>query len=416
MLKFFIPSVTFFALIVSTLCAGEIRFYGETDKDPLAYKPGEEMVFSVQLLDEGKPVEGVTLKWFRRGDDGLREEGSVVSAAEPLVIRTKIEVPGFVHVNVQALDKEGKTLKDGERNIVPFDGGAGVRLDEIQGYPEPEDFDEFWAKQKARLAEVPMRVEMVPVESGAEGVLCFDVKVDCVGRPVSGYYCKPKGAAPKSLPAHVTFHGYGIRSSNKPTWAREAIVFDVNAHGILNGQPQEYYEALQKGELAGYGFNKEENQNPETAYFNGMFLRLMRALEFIKAQPEWNGEVLIVSGGSQGGLQCLSAAGLDADVTECRAYVPWCLDLGGRNLKRLGGWFPEWTDALGYYDAANHAKRIKAKTTIVAGLGDYVCPPSGQIVLYNNLKCEKELTFHQGKTHGYTMPNGTKSVLKSAAQ
>jgi len=34
------------------------------------------------------------------------------------------------------------------------------------------------------------------------------------------------------------------------------------------------------------------------------------------------------------------------------------------------------------------------------------------MVLFNNLNCEKELTFLQGRTHGYEMPNGTKSTLK----
>ena len=66
---------------------------------------------------------------------------------------------------------------------------------------------------------------------------------------------------------------------------------------------------------------------------------------------------------------------------------------------------PEWTPALGYYDGVNHAKRIKCPVTISAGLGDYICPPSGVVTLYNNIKSNVRLTFHQGQTHGYTMKN-----------
>ena len=412
-------SILFALLMVYAVCvtAGDFVFYGTTDKNPLEYKPGEEMVFSVQLLEDGKPVSGKSLKWTRRGDDESTVTGEAVSSAEaPLVIRTAIEIPGFVHINVQAFDEDGKPLKNGEKNVTPFDGGAGTRLNEIQGYPEPADFDAFWAKQKARLAEVPLRADMVPVDSGNPKVLCYDVKVDCVGMPVSGYFGKPKDATPKSLPARVSFHGYGVGSANKPVWAANCLCLDINAHGIENGQSPEFYQNLRDTTLRGYAFNKEENSDPETAYFNGMFLRIIRALEFIKAQPEWNGEVLIVTGGSQGGLQCISAAGLDPDVTECYPVVPWCLDLGGRNWKRLGGWFPEWTDALGYYDAANHAKRIKAKIVIDSGLGDYVCPPSGQMVLYNNLKSPKKLTFSQGRTHGYQMPNAEKFTLQDGIE
>lgn len=414
MLKKWMLSLTFFWLMAALAVAGTFRFDGKTDKNALEYQPGETMVFTIQLLEDGNPVGGKNLKWIRRGDDGKTEAGTAVSSAtEPLVVKTSIDQPGFVRITVSALDDENQPLKNGDKKVTDFDGGAGTRILEIQGYPEPEDFDAYWAKQKARLAEVPLRADCVPVDSGNEKVVAYDVKIDCIGKPVSGYFCKPKNAAPKSLPARVSFHGYGVRSANKPTSAGvNSLALDVNAHGIENGQPEEYYQKLQQNELRGYAFSKEENENPETAYFNGMFLRLIRALEFIKSQPEWDGKTLIVSGGSQGGLQCLAAAGLDSDVTECYANVPWCLDLGGRNLGRQSGWFPAWTDALGYFDAANHAKRIQGRTVIVAGLGDYVCPPSGQMVLYNNLKVPVKLTFYQGKTHGYTMPDAQVWVLE----
>lgn len=414
MLKRWFLTLTFLWIMATLAVAGTFRFDGKTDKNALEYQPGEEIVFTVQLLEDGKPVGGQNLKWIRRGDDGKTEEGmAVASATEPLVVKTAIDIPGFVRITVSALDEAKKPLKNGDRNVTDFEGGAGTRILEIQGYPEPKDFDAYWAKQKARLAEVPLRADYVPVESGNEQVLAYDVKIDCIGKPASGYFCKPKNAAPKSLPARVSFHGYGVRSANKPVGAgMKALALDINAHGIENGQPAEYYQKLQQNELSGYAFSKEENENPETSYFNGMFLRLIRSLEFIKSQPEWDGKTLIVSGGSQGGLQCLAAAGLDPQVTLCQPYVPWCLDLGGRNLGRQSGWFPAWTEALGYFDAANHAKRIQGHTEIVAGLGDYVCPPSGQMVLYNNLKVPTKLTFYQGKTHGYTMPDAQVWVLE----
>jgi len=418
MLKKFILSLSFLFVLALTVLAGEYTFFAETDKDPIKYAPGEEMTFTVKLLEDGKAISGPTLKWTRRGDDGLTENGEAVADAEkPLVIKTKISEPGFVHINVQAFDQDGKVLKNGEKNMDPFDGGAGVRLDEIKGCDEPADFDAFWAGQKARLAKVPLHAEMVEVDSGNEKVACYDVKIDCVGMPVSGYYCKPKDAKPKSLPAYVSFHGYGVHSASKAPWATNCIRLDINAHGIENGKPQEFYDNLRNTTFRGYAFSKEENAKPETCYFCGMMLRLMRALEWIKSQPEWNGEVLGVSGGSQGGFQCLSAAGLDPDVTECNASIPWCLDLQSHVAKnRLNGWRPEWAEGLGYFDPTFHAKRIKCNVTIFAGLGDYVCPPSGQMVLYNNLNCPKKLTFSQGRTHGYQMPNGGQSVMTNMEQ
>ncbi len=405
-------TLTFQLLTAVLLLAADYSFFGTTDKNPLEYAPGEEMTFSLQVLDAGKPADGVHVRWTRTGDDEKTAQGEAISSVnEPILVKTSLDVPGFVYVLAVVVDENGKPIPRASNpqycKNVEFYGGAGVSLDKIQGAPEPEDFDKFWTKQKARLAEVPMDVELVPVESGDPNVLCWDVKVSCVGKPVSGYLCVPKDAAEKSLPAKVSYIGYGYSSAHKPVAeGKTAIAFNVNAHGYLNGQPQEYYDELARTTLRGYGFSNEENQNPETAYFNGMILRVIRSLQFVKSLPEWNGKDLIVSGGSQGGFQSISAAGLDPDVSECYANVAWCLDLSGATaFHRLGGWRPAWTEALGYYDPCNHAKRIHARMFLSAGLGDYVCPPSGQMVLYNNLNCEKELIFKQGCTHGYTMPN-----------
>ncbi len=395
-----------------------LSFFGTTDKDPLSYQPGEEMVFSIQVLEKGKAVSGVKFNWTRTGDDGQQINGSAISdAKKPVQIKTKIIVPGFVYIFAKAVDANGKPIPRVPTpkycKNVEFYGGAGVLLDQIQGAPEPADFDAYWAKQKSRLAKVPMKVQQTEVNSGFNDVVCYDVKIDCIGAPVSGYLCKPKKAEAKTLPATVYFHGYGYSGANKqPLAGKKGIAFDINAHGYLNGQPQEYYDNLAKTTLRGYGFNKEENQKPETAYFNGMMLRVIRALEYVKSLPEWDGKNLTVIGGSQGGFQCISAAGLDSDVTVCKASVAWCLDLSGPNkMKRLPGWRPEWTEALGYFDPCNHAKRYRGTMLLTAGLGDYVCPPSGQVVLYNNLKCPKELIFNQGCTHGYHMPNCGQSIL-----
>lgn len=408
--------LAFFAAFLSAvafLSAGELSFYGQTDKNPLEYAAGETMTFTVSLLEDGAAVSGKTLRWTRRGDDGKTETGEAISSADaPLEIKTSLDVPGFVWIQVGVLGDNGKLLGgDGHS----FNGGAGVRLDEVKGFPEPEDFDAFWAKQKERLAAVPMVEHRVPVDSGKEGVECFDVKVDCLGQPVSGYLCLPKEAKEKSLPAILEVHGYSVRSANKSVdRGSNALVFNVNAHGIENGREPAYYENLNKTTLAAYGLKAETNQTPEESYWNGMALRVMRALEYLKSRPEWDGKTLCVCGGSQGGFQTLLAAGLDSDVTLAQPTIPWMCDLSGyAEQGRVRQLFaPEWTPALGYYDGANHAKRIKCRVEIYAGLGDYVCPPTGQMVLYNNISAPVKLTFSQGRTHGYEMKNSIQYSLE----
>lgn len=286
---------------------------------------------------------------------------------------------------------------------VVFEGGAGVAPETLKTIPEPQDFDAFWKSQKQALAAVPMQAEMKPVAVKNPALVGFDIRIDCAGgKPVSGYFVKPKEALPKSLPAQVSFHGYGVASANLREDPK-ALSLDINAHGIENGQPKEYYEALRNGELKGYGFSN--NEAPEKSYFLGMFLRVLRALEFLKAQPEWDGASLIVSGGSQGGLQALVAAGLDERVTFCMVSKPWCCDLGGITLGRQRGWRPDYTPALGYFDPANHIKRTQAYVLADAGLGDYVCPPSGISAMISNVpSARRKLVYIQGSTHGYNPP------------
>lgn len=402
-----------FALLPAVLRAGEISFYGETEKNPLAYEPGEEIVFNVQLLDDGVPCGGKTVRWLRTGDDGKTEEGEAVTDADrPLAIRTSIETPGFVWLKVVALDEAGNNIP-GENH--EFNGGAGVLLDRLGSAPEPDDFDAFWARQKERLAEVPLEAHLTEVDSPDKNVKCYDLRVDCVGAPVSGYFCLPAEAKEKSLPALLVLQGYGVASASKEAAAGKThLALCINAHGIENGRDAEFYKNLFDTTLKSYGLPAASNTDPETSYWNGVAMRVIRALEFLKSRPEWDGKHITVTGGSQGGFQSILAAALDGDVTACHLNVPWFCDVSGTALQARNHsiFRPEWTEALAYYDGVNHAKRIKCPVTISAGLGDYVCPPSGVMTLYNNLNVPVKLTFIQGNTHGHTMKNGGKYSIE----
>jgi len=422
--KLFLGVLAGLAGVATGVFGGDLFLTGKTDKPSALYGPGERMTFSVCLEEDGKPVAGKKLMWQRTGDDQKTEKGEAVSGERPLEIVTSCDKPGFVRIMVSAHDEAGKPLERVEKKQrVMFEGGAGVQLEQLDSVPEPADFDAYWVRQKAELAKTPMKVlEMKPVPETVPGVLTHDVKVACAGgMPVSGYFSKRKDTAPQSAAARLHVQGYSVVSAGRPDGAARdprspVIVLCINVHGIENGREPEYYKNLGTTTLKGYSFSKEENARPETAFFNGMSLRLLRALEFLKAQPEWDGKTLIVSGGSQGGLQALVAAGLDPAVTRCEAFKPWCCDLGGPTLGRLRGWRPDYTEALDYFDPVNHAKRIRCETILTAGLGDYTCPPSGVAVVYNHLRGPKTLELIQGSTHGYNPPNASKHTLKSPCQ
>ena len=83
---------------------------GTTDKDPLSYAPGEEIVFTVEPMGvEGDVPEGeYTLEWTRSDDFGARETGRIPFAPTSFVYRTSLDRPGFVRLEAYILGPDGK--------------------------------------------------------------------------------------------------------------------------------------------------------------------------------------------------------------------------------------------------------------------------------------------------------------------
>ena len=408
---------------------------GVTDKNPLEYKPGEKMVFTLtpQKVDGAIPA-GCQLAWKRTGDDGLVEEGKAPLDGKPFVYSTSIKCPGFVRLQAHVVGPDGsKDVRefpnDGkwhDRTVV-FDGGAGVEIDKLKMHPEPADFDEFWARQFKRLDLVPIKADLVELPMvHAPKARRYAVRIDCAGlRPVTGYLRVPKAVDEgKTFPARLETHGYsGAGCTHGPNeWGSDnEIILNINAHGLkleAFGATEADTKAL-RWEISPpgttYAFDARQNADPETAYFNGMVLRVKRALQYLKTVKGWNGKDLIASGASQGGLQTIWAAACGEGVTRAESEVTWCCDLYTSGKLRLDkslnlaadGWYIPWTDALGYYDAVNFAKRIPktCKTNITrAGLGDYCCPPTGLAKLWNNIPGPKKIHWMQGTQHSFTPP------------
>lgn len=396
--------------------------------DKIFYAPGETMIFSI-VVDKGNQKaesSGLRLQWVRIGDDGIKREGRErVSFGVPATIATKLDRAGFVRIEAWLTDDQGckiqrKNAPHGHMEDIRFDGGAGVRPEELRAAAkEPKDFDEFWASQKKRLQGVPVKAEMKKLGT-TENVDVFAVSVACAGaRPVTGYLTIPLNAKEKSLPAEVFYQGYGTYvQSEISDGPRHCIQLHMNAHGYEIGREKEYYDsffaAIQPNGVM-YAFDNAQNSRPEAAYFNGMALRVMRSLQFLKSLPQWNGSDLRVYGGSQGGLQSVWAAALDPDVSLAHTDITWCCDLAGVEQGRLRGWRPDYAPALNYYDPVFHARRIQCPIDVTrAGLGDYVCPPSGLAVLYNNIASKnKSIKWFQGSTHGFVPKNPQTLFIKA---
>lgn len=380
------------------------------------------------LLPEGKFIR------CRRLVNGIPSgETTELPADQPFILRESMKSPGWLAIEATALDARKQPLRGNSRDskgqLRPLKGGVGVLFAPSQiGAPAkpPADFDRFWDNERnqvlaARLETVENEMALSAREKKQfPGVKCLDVRVSCGDVPVSGCLVMPENAKPKSLPGIVTFHGAGVTGAvPRLAWGKSALVLDVNAHGIDNRQPKEYYRSLNKGRLASYFIRNWETR--ETCYFLGMYRRVVRALQYLTARPEWDGKTLIVAGNSQGGAQAIAAAALEPRVTACIAGIPALCDLDPE-AGRLPGWpfirlagriSPEMRCTAEYFDSVNFAHRITCPVIVSTGMNDGTCVPTSVLRFYNNLPpgTGKEIRLFPSGTHLNAKPEAAVDVL-----
>ena len=384
------------------------------------YRRGESVTFVVEIRDEGAVVESGEIEWTLTKDGvGQTRTGRAPISRGRATVTGTLDEAGFLQCRV--------TYQAGQTKVTAL-GGAGISPLEIKpSAPAPADFDAFWTAKKKLLAAVPLNARLTPVKSPQENVETFDVQADSVGTPISGYFARPTGAKLRGLPAILTVHGAGVSSSNLRTaaaWAKEgALALDLNAHGLPNGREKAFYDALAAGELKDYRVRGRDSR--ETIHFLGMFMRLVRAIDFLTAQPEWDGRTVVVSGSSQGGAQAIAAAGLDPRVTFFAAGVPAMCDHTGQLVGRIAGWpkfiptkeNPPPADvvaAVRYYDGVNFAARTKAPGFFTVGFIDATCPPTSVYAAYNALRAPKDI-FNDVRA-GHTNTPAAGAAMRAAIQ
>ena len=373
-------------------------FRGSTTKDAVGYTCGEEMIFELELVHDGRLFGVPLFKWECFGDDGAASSGFVPGESGRLTVTRSIKVPGFVHVIVTACALDGKPLE----GIDKFEGGAGAQIDDIrQGVEDPDDFDEFWKTQLEKLDGVePELLMKKEIDSGDPDYVAYDIRLKSVGEvPVSAILTMPRNAAPGSLAGRLYFHGYGYAGSLIYRVPGAACI-DVNIHGHENMREQDYYDEYAKNH-PGFGFSRSENQRPETCFFANLILRDIQAVRWMRTLPEYDGKGFYINGGSMGAMQSVNVAAHIDDAKSLEIFIPWLCDLGGIKVGRLRGWRPEFDEGLRYFDTAAQASRVKCPVSITCGLGDYVCPPSSEVVLWHNFRTEKSIKFVQNMTHPY---------------
>lgn len=377
------------------------------DKWDGRFELGETVAIHAEVPEEFEAIQEV---WV----NGLLEskENVVIKAGNYDILTRSYNEPTTVMFRL--LNTNPKKKKDFT------DIGYCVGLEHFKpGFEKPADFMEWWQEQVAMLRQTPIEATLKEVavpEKYAKDYVCYDVELSCSegGAPVRGYMALPRGAAVGTLPISVFTHGSGVKNESNRSrievalrYARYgAISFDINAHGMPNDQPQEFYDELHKTTLNNYLNWPIENR--EEYYFRGMYLRLQRLIDWMCTLPEWDGQRVLVHGNSQGGAQAAAICGLDSRVSHVLMRESGMMDMGGFLLGRKSG-PPQLYELYGqteelmkwgpYFDVAFFLEHSNAEMVFECGLVDMSATPASIIVGYNVAKGKKTLYTYPYRNH-----------------
>ena len=284
--------------------------------------------------------------------------------------------------------------------------------------PRPADFDSFWNQKLAMQAKISINPVLVPAQSDVPGVDLNIFALDALGSKVHGYVAKP--AKEGKFPALIQLQYAGVYALNARMDEQRAaagwLVINVDSHDKQPNDPSggvpRAYQAI-------------GNTDPEKSYFLNMYLRDSRALDYVMTRPDWDGETIVLTGGSMGGQQSLVLAGLRPDpISAVLVCVPAGADTNADLHGRKAG-YPNWPSdnpdimktAL-YFDPVNFASHIKAP--VMAGMGfiDTIAPPAGIWTALNQIPGPKEVvpmiqSEHDNMTprEGHACPVRTGEIL-----
>lgn len=355
-----------------------------------------------------KPGEALKLKVTENGRTIVEKEITLTGSMEP-VFSQACDSTKWIMARIEP-------AKDPVKNVYTAVGYIVDPQNFRPAFDAPEDLHEYWDSQvktmrRSRLKVLEMKKVDTP-EKYAGQLDCWHVILSMPeGRPVNGYLAIPSGAKKKTLPIVLSLHG-ATAITSKATQsnlnsacaeaARGTISMNINAHGMEDGADEGYYKELEK-ELKQY--YSRPLVDKESYYFRLMYLRGVRALDFLVKRPEWDGKRILTTGGSQGGGQALSIAGIDPRVTHVRARVPAISDMGGWLKNRQSGWpygskkkfmsnsTELATSILPYFDGAILIRDFKGALCVEVGFIDITCSPCAVYSVFNNATTEDKAIF-----------------------
>ena len=385
------------------------------DHSDWLYKKGESVKFSVQVFQNGSLVKNVSIKYQLGPEQMLpvKKDSLIVAEGKMVIDGGTLKTAGFLRCYVTATIDGKQYMKSAT---------AGFEPSAIQPVAEnPKDFEAFWDSAKSELSRIPldMRMTLIP-EKCTENVNVYHISIqNTANSRIYGILCVPKEAG--KYPALLRVPGAGVRPYNGDIALAEKgiITLEIGIHGIPVNLDPMVYTSLGAGALNGYWNFNMDNKNE--FYFKRVYLGCVRANDLLVSLPQYDGEHLAVTGGSQGGALSIITAGLDQRVKYLASLYPALCDLTGYLKGRAGGWPKYFKDpavainikdkvaTTGYYDVVNFARLLKVPGLYTWGFNDDTCPPTSMYAAYNVITAPKSLKLYLETGH-WNYPEQVDSV------
>ena len=365
------------------------------------YAAGERVGWTVTMPNtvakDARPAGAYTYTVRRNGGEVV-STGTLDLSKGKARIETSLADPAMVLVEVKPPRPDSTFGSRGTGGPGRVLLGAAVAPTGIAAAePRPADFDAFWASKIAELNRIPMSPVVTPGESGKAGVAWATVKLNNVrGAHVYGQIARP--AHEGKFPGLVIYQWASPPYPLQKAWVTDRaaegwLALNVEPHDVPADMPQAFYDAL-PAMIKQY--NTIGQHSRDESYFLPMYLGAYRAVEYLATRPDWDGRTIVVMGTSMGGQQSFATAGLDARVTALIVNVPAGADVTA-TLHGRGASYPNWNvsraDVLTtarYFDTANFAPRITARSLVAMGFIDETAAPAGIWAVFNGIEGPKE--------------------------
>ncbi|MBE5799698.1 MAG: acetylxylan esterase [Clostridiales bacterium] len=297
--------------------------------------------------------------------------------------------------------------------------------------PCPPDIDAFWDRQVQAMEALGTDCELIEADFQVPGAKCYHLYFTGMG----GARVHAKLAMPADIaapvPAICIYHGYAGASpefSSLLSYVQAgfaAAAMDCRGQGGLS----EDKGGVIGNTLHGHIIRGLAEGDPAKLLFTQIFLDAAQLARIVMAMPEVDERRVGATGASQGGALTLACAALTPTLNRAAPVYPflcdyqrvWEMDMALDAYAELRDYFrrydplheheTETFTLLGYIDNQHIAHRIRAKTLMLTGLMDNICPPSTQFAAYNKMTCDKQMILYPDFAHE-NLPGGGDRILQ----